>query len=105
MGEVGVRLRRRPVQPVPVKEFEPADPYELVGVRYAVPPGVDADRELVRCFVEEFALMGWPRKRVRALFDAPRYEGAHDVLRRRGPTLIDEVAAEVFGPDPDPGGR
>jgi hypothetical protein len=98
MGEVPVFFRPRPTA-ASAKGFESDDPYELVGVRYPVPPGVDADRELARCFVEEFALMGWPRRRVRGLFDLPRYEGAHDVLRRRGPALIDEIVAEVFGPD------
>jgi hypothetical protein len=108
MAEVPVVLRPRSPAPRTFdKEFESDDPYELVGVRYPVPAGVDADRELARCFVEEFAVMGWPRHRVRALFDSPRFEGAHDVLRRRGPELIDAVTAEVFGGGQAdvPGGR
>jgi hypothetical protein len=105
MGDVVVHLRGGPPPPGAAKELEAEDPYELVGVRYPVPAGVDGDRELARCFVEEFALMGWPRDRVRALFDNPRYEGAHEVLRRRGPGLIDAVTAEVFIPGPRPGGR
>ncbi len=79
------------------KEIEDDDPYELVGVRYPVAPGVDADRELARCFVEEYALIGWSPARVQMLFDTPQFGGAYDICQRRGPELIAEVIAEVFG--------
>lgn len=79
------------------KELEDDDPFELIGVRYPVEPGVDADRVLARCFVEEYALIGWTPSKVRMLFETPQFAGAHDVRRRRGPDLIEEVIAEVFG--------
>lgn len=79
------------------KELEDDDPYELVGVRFPAPAGVDADRDLARCFAEEYALLGWPASKVRMLFETPQFAGAHDIHRRRGPALIDEVLAEVFG--------
>ncbi|MFN8036431.1 MAG: hypothetical protein U0V73_10890 [Acidimicrobiia bacterium] len=78
------------------KEFEDEDPYTLVGVRYPVPEGVDGDRELARCFVEEFALMGWPATRIRHLFTEPTYSGSYAIARRRGMELIDDVLGEVF---------
>ncbi|MFP3900363.1 MAG: hypothetical protein ACLFXM_05885 [Acidimicrobiia bacterium] len=90
------------------KHAEADDPYELVGVRYPVAPGVDADRELARSFVEEYALLGWTPAHVRMLFETPQFAGAHDIRRRRGPALVDDVLAEVFGPvaqspaEPDP---
>jgi hypothetical protein len=80
------------------KDAEPDDPYALVGVRYPVAPGVDADRELARSFVEEYALAGWTPARVRMLFETPHFAGAHDIRRRRGPALVDEVLAAVYGP-------
>ncbi|HEX6237847.1 MAG TPA: hypothetical protein VFZ68_11670 [Acidimicrobiales bacterium] len=80
------------------KDIEADDPYELVGVRYPVAPGVDADRELTRSFVEEYALLGWTPAHVRMLFETPQFAGAHDIRRRRGAALVDEVLAEVFGP-------
>ena len=80
------------------KEFEDDDPYELVGVRFPVPEGVDADRELARCFVEEFALMGSSPAEVRRLFADPHYTGSYDIAQRRGLQLVEELIAEVFGP-------
>lgn len=80
------------------KDLAPDDPYELVGVRYPAPPGVDADRQLARAFVEEYALAGWTPAQVRKLFETPRFAGAHRILSQRGAALIDEVLAEVFGP-------
>lgn len=79
------------------KEVEDDDPFELVGVRFQLPPGVDGDRELARCFVEEYALLGWPADRIRTLFTDPEYAGAHAVAQRRGLALVDEVIAATFG--------
>lgn len=80
------------------KDIEADDPYELVGVRCPVAPGVDADRELARSFVEEYALLGWTPAHVRMLFETPRFAGAHDIRRRRGEALVDQVLTEVYGP-------
>ncbi len=80
------------------KDFEEDDPYELVGVRFPLPEGVDADREVARCFVEEFALMGSSAAEVRRLFTDAHYRGSYDVAQRRGMGFVDELIAEVFGP-------
>lgn len=81
------------------KDAEDDDPYELVGVRFPVDAGVDAERELARSFVEEYALLGWSKAKVRMLFATPQFAGAHDIARRRGSALVEEVIAEVFGID------
>ena len=53
------------------KTAEPDDPLELVGMVVPVPPGYDSMAEMGRCFVEEFAFMGWDRRRIlRELFGA-----------------------------------
>ena len=80
------------------KEVENDDPYELVGVRFPVPEGVDADAHLARIFVEEYAVIGWTPVRIRELFDSPMFAGAHDLVRRRGPGIVDDAIATVFGP-------
>lgn len=79
------------------KDVEDDDPYELVGIRYPVAPGVDADHELGRSFVEEYALFGWHEAKVRMLFETPQFAGAYDIYRRRGSAFIDQILAEVFG--------
>lgn len=86
------------------KDVEDDDPYEMVGVRYPADPDIDADRELARCFVEEYALLGWTPAHVRMLFETPQFAGAHDIRRRRGEELIEEVLAEVFGSTPTTAG-
>ncbi|MFP3906521.1 MAG: hypothetical protein ACLFRV_04215 [Acidimicrobiales bacterium] len=78
------------------KAVEGDDPYELVGMRFPVAPGVDADHELGRAFVEEYALLGWREAKVRMLFETPQFAGAHDIYRRRGAAFIDQLLAEVF---------
>ena len=80
------------------KDLEADDPYAFVAVRFPVDPGVDPDEQMARCFIEEYALLGWPRERVRRLFDFETFSGTHDILRRRGPAFVDALVADVFGP-------
>lgn len=81
------------------KAAESADPLELIGVPYQVVSREDDDRAMARCFVEEYALVGWDAERIRNLFLSPVYAGTHGIMRRRGMAFIDEVLAEVFGPE------
>ncbi|MDH3755818.1 MAG: hypothetical protein OEU32_18300 [Acidimicrobiia bacterium] len=96
MAEQRVWLTKRP-EPAD-KDLEADDPYELTGVRYAVAPGVDADRETARTLIEEFAMQGWSPDRIAAMFADPHAGSAHDIYRRRGDLLFDELLDEVFGP-------
>lgn len=84
------------------KELEDDDPYEVVGVRYPVVDSLEADRELARCFVEEYALIGWSPARIRGLFTSQEYAGAHGLATRRGMALIDEALGETFGAASEP---
>lgn len=79
------------------KPFEAGDPLELIGMTYPVSPQLDSDREMARTFAEEFALMGWPRDRVRLLFETPHYAGPYAIRRRRGEHFVTEVLTRVFG--------
>lgn len=79
------------------KSLEPEDPYELVGVAVPVPEGYDALGEMARCFVEEFALMGWSGQRILGLFQSPFYQGPHAVYRTRGEGFGRELIGQVLG--------
>ncbi len=79
------------------KAFEDDDPFEMVAARFPVEPGVDADREMARCVVEEYALIGWSARRIRRLFDTPAYPALHAILARHGGASVDELIAAVFG--------
>ncbi len=76
------------------KQAEPGDPLDLVGT---VVPGGDLE-VLARCFIEEFAAMGYEGDRILELFRQPQYVAVHPVYRAKGETatrrLIDDVLAE-----------
>lgn len=78
------------------KELEDDDPYELVAVRLAGPPGYDGPAEMARTFIEEFALMGWPPERIMRLFKRPHFAGSYAVYEERGEAFIQELMDEVF---------
>ncbi len=89
----GARTRRAGVE----KSVEEDDPYSLTGVRFPVADGVDTDRQIGLALVEEFALSGWSPGRIKGLFAAPDSGSMHDIHRRRGDQLVDELLTEVFG--------
>ena len=49
------------------KAAEPTDPYVATAVSLST-PGYDGIAAMGRAFVEEFALMGWPRERIARMF-------------------------------------
>ncbi|MBI2165050.1 MAG: hypothetical protein HYU29_01440 [Chloroflexi bacterium] len=68
-----------------VKEFEPEDPMELVGV---VLEGGDPDQAL-ETIVQEYLLMGWTPARILSLFRSPRFAATHQIYRQRGETYVE----------------
>jgi hypothetical protein len=80
------------------KDFEPNDPFQPVAVSLAT-PGYDGMEAMARCFVEEYALMGWPPERIFKLFTVPQFAGSYAVLQERGPDYIQKIIASVMGDD------
>lgn len=80
------------------KELEGDDPMEFVAHRFPVPPGVDMDAEMARCFIEEYALMGMPRERIFHIFSSRFFAGTHAVLESRGEAFIRNLIDGVYGP-------
>jgi hypothetical protein len=83
---------------MPYDEAQADDPTMLVGV--SVPGDEDSVREMAYAFAEEFAGMGFGRDRIMALFDSPRYAGAHGAALRLGRLAIERIVEEsvsVFG--------
>ena len=77
---------------------EPSDPLEIVGVVLDRPMDEEAVEEMARTFVEEFALMGWPAKRILGMFHTPFYAGAHAALHRLGEERVMAIVQQVAGP-------
>ena len=78
------------------KDLEEDDPYELVAVQVAAPAGYDGPGEMARCFIEEFALMGWPPARILRLFQSKAFAGTHSVYEERGEPFVRGLIDEVF---------
>ena len=89
--------QRSPHSTLPEKELEGSDPYEVTAARYPVDDPLEADRDMARCFIEEYALMGFTPGHVLRLFREPIYTGTHDVYRRRGEAFVVELIEGVFG--------
>ena len=78
------------------KMAEPTDP--LMATAVALPtPGYDGLAAMGRTFIEEFAVMGWPRERIARMFTMPKFAAAHVVYRARGPEFIEELITAVLG--------
>jgi hypothetical protein len=80
------------------KEFEPEDPLEPVAVALDT-PGHDGMDAMARCFVEEFAMMGWPPGRIFRLFTIPEYAASYSVYQERGEQYVRSIIRSVFGED------
>ncbi len=79
-----------------MKDYEGDDPMELIGFAYPVDM-LEADRDLTRVLVEEFALAGFSGVEVAGLFESPAYAASHAVLRRQGPDFVRQIIGDVFG--------
>ncbi len=60
----------------------------LVGVCLERGPDDEALAEMARCFVEEYARMGWSGERILRLFRNPFYRGPHQILRMKGEEFV-----------------
>lgn len=73
------------------KQAEPTDPLEGMA---SIVPG-DGDY-LARCFVEEFASMGYDGDAILELFRDPRYLAVHAIWEHRGEDEVRELVGEVL---------
>ena len=80
-----------------MKDFAADDPMELIGQMFPVESEEESDREMARCFAEEYALMGFSAVDVGRLFESPVYAAPHAILERRGPDFVREVVRGVYG--------
>ncbi len=67
-----------------VKDFEPDDPMEMVGV--AIPDG-DED-ETIDGLITEYLMMGSSRREIEFLFMSPFFMGTNEMLKSKGKDWI-----------------
>lgn len=80
-----------------MKDLSADDPMELIGQLFPVESEIEADREMARCFAEEYALMGFTAIDVGRLFESPLYAAPHSILARQGPDFVRAIIGRVFG--------
>lgn len=83
----------------PLRDPDAEDPLEIVGVVLDRPIDTEALEAMARTFVEEYALMGWPPKRILGMFRRPFYAGAHDAYEQLGEEHIKALIEETVGPE------
>ena len=88
--------RRTPMR-AEMKEHEAEDPLELVGVQMKEGPDEQALEEMARCFIEEYARMGWSGERILKLFRNAFYRGPNQILRARGEEFVRERIEAITG--------
>lgn len=81
-----------------MKHLEDDDPMEPIAMQLPCPPGFDATGVMARCLVEEYAMMGFDRERLLAMFKNPFYQALYSVTQRRGDPYVQAVLDGVFGP-------
>ncbi len=85
----------------PQTDASAEDPLEIVGVVLDRPIDLEGFDGMARTFVEEYALMGWPPKRILGMFRQPFYGGAHDAYEALGEPRIVELIEQTLGPVED----
>lgn len=80
-----------------VKPPDPEDPLALVGVRLERGPDEQALAEMARCFVEEYARIGWSGDRILSLFRNPFFRGPHRILSLKGEEFVRDLVEKVTG--------
>ncbi len=75
---------------MPMRETDPQDPMELVGVQLPVADEKALDA-MAECFAEEFIRLGHSEEEVLALFESPFYAGPHRAYCKLGETRIREM--------------
>ena len=81
----------------PQTDASAEDPLEIVGVVLDRPIDLEGLDGMARTFVEEYALMGWPPKRILGMFQQPFYGGAHDAYEALGEPRIVELIEQTLG--------
>lgn len=79
---------------MPYSDPDPSDPSMLVGVM--LPAEAETMIDMAYVFAEEFARLGYDRKRILWLFKNPFYGGAHGAYQALGEETIRAIIDECL---------
>ena len=80
---------------MPYDNPDPADPNMLVGVE--IPGTAESTRDMAYVFAEEFARMGFNKKKLMRIFQTPFYAGAHRAYLELGDAEVEKIVDECIG--------
>ena len=80
---------------MPKKEFDPEDPFEMVGVELQEQSEAEL-RDMALCFAEEFAREGWSKERLLKMFKNPFYQGPYLAWKQKGDEFVLSVIDEAI---------
>jgi hypothetical protein len=80
---------------MPYDDPDPTDPNVLVGVE--LPGTAESTRDMAYVFAEEFARMGFNKKKLLHVFQTPFYAGAHRAYLELGEAEIEKIVDECLG--------
>ena len=79
---------------MPYADPDPTDPNMLVGVEF--PGTAESTRDMAYVFAEEFARMGFEKRRLMSVFKTPFYAGAHRAYLELGGAEVEKIVDECF---------
>ena len=79
---------------MPFKDPDEEDPLELVGVE--LPATEDNVLEMIACFAEEYARMGFTSEQIFDLFRNPAYPPAYQAMQQVGESKVRHIIAEAL---------
>ena len=79
---------------MPYGEPDEEDPMELMAME--IPATRDSVEDMVSCFAEEYARMGYSAARIMELFKNPHYVPAYGALQQVGEKKVRQMVAEAL---------
>lgn len=80
---------------MPWQDPDPTDPMTLHGVELDTDDGAAAE-DMARCFIEEYARLGYGAARIREMFGRPEYAGMARAMEQVGPSRVEALIDEYF---------
>lgn len=89
---------------MPYADPDPTDPMTLHGVAFETPDD-SACIDMVLCFIEEYARLGFDADRILRIFRNPGYVGPYGAFCELGENAIKEMIAQEFQCRPSMGAK
>ncbi len=79
---------------MPVKKFDPHDPFDMVVTPVPLEDGRDGLDEMARTIIQEYLIIGYGEKAICRMFRESKYTGPYSIFRQRGKKYIDGLVRE-----------